>query len=228
MQLGELGLRLAIADMSLDELLAQCVLCGTVGTVLPAAAWAVMTVGGVKVPFIMPVWAGVLVGVVGCLVPVAILAAEAKRRRRHAKAVICSFLDLVVLSLAGGMGIESALLAAAQLGQNEISRRMWTSLCSSRETGEAPWEALGRLGRALGLDELSELAAAAGLAGTEGAKIRSTLAARAATLRRHQLAEAEAEANSVSERLFLPGTLLLVGFLLFIGYPAFSRIASGF
>ena len=39
---------------------------------------------------------------------------------------------------------------------------------------------------------------------------------------------AEAEANALTERLFLPGAFLLVGFLLFVGYPAFTRIASGF
>ena len=32
----------------------------------------------------------------------------------------------------------------------------------------------------------------------------------------------------MTERLFLPGALLLLGFLLFIGYPAFSRILTGF
>jgi tight adherence protein C len=80
----------------------------------------------------------------------------------------------------------------------------------------------------LGIDELSDLAAAAGLAGTEGAKVRSTLAARAATIRRHELANAEAEANALTEKLFIPGVFLLIGFLVFVGYPAFTRIALGF
>ena len=31
----------------------------------------------------------------------------------------------------------------------------------------------------------------------------------------------------MTERL-LPGALLLVGFLLFVGYPAFTRILTGF
>jgi hypothetical protein len=80
----------------------------------------------------------------------------------------------------------------------------------------------------LGVGELSEIAAAVSLAGSEGARIRSTLTAKAASIRRHELADAEAEANAVTERLFLPGVLLLVGFLLFIGYPAYARIAGGF
>jgi hypothetical protein len=100
------------------------------------------------------------------------------------------------------------------------------SLC--RDSGDPPWEALTRLGEELGIEELGELAATAGLAGMEGAKVRATLAARAATIRRHELANAESEANALTERLFIPGAFLLVGFLIFIGYPAFTRIASGF
>ncbi len=172
--------------------------------------------------------AGVVCGIGGALLPIAELNGEANRGRRHARRVICSFLDLVVLGLAGGMGIESALLAAAQLGENAVSRRMLAALSLSRDTGEPPWDALARLGETLGIEEFGELAATAGLAGMEGAKIRATLAARAASIRRHELANAEAEANALTEKLFIPGALLLVGFLIFIGYPAFTRIASGF
>jgi Flp pilus assembly protein TadB len=142
--------------------------------------------------------------------------------------VICSFLDLVVLGLGGGMGIESALFTAAQLGENAMSRRLVAELSLCRDAGEPPWEALERLGDALGIDELCELAATARLAGTEGARVRTTLAARAASIRRHELANEEAEANALTEKLFVPGAFLLVGFLLFIGYPAFTRITSGF
>jgi len=66
------------------------------------------------------------------------------------------------------------------------------------------------------------------LAGTEGARIRQSLTARSASLRRHEQAEAESSANAMTERLFLPGALLLIGFLLFIGYPAVHRILGGF
>ena len=65
------------------------------------------------------------------------------------------------------------------------------------------------------------------LAGTEGARIKSTLAAKAASIRRHELADAEADANTISERLFIPGVLLLIGFLIFIGYPAVARLTAG-
>jgi hypothetical protein len=32
----------------------------------------------------------------------------------------------------------------------------------------------------------------------------------------------------MTERLFVPGALLLIGFLCFVGYPALTRILGGF
>jgi hypothetical protein len=125
------------------------------------------------------------------------------------------------------MGIEGALHASASIGENAVSGRILTSLALAQDAGQPPWDALDHLGRDLGIAELTELAAAVGLAGAEGARIRLTLVAKANSIRRHELAEAESEANSVTERLFLPGVFLLVGFLVFIAYPAVARISAG-
>ncbi len=223
----EVGIRLALSNSTLEDLCARCLVCATIGCLIPVLAGVLLTAGGLRVPILVPVVAGGLLGFGGALLPISELNTEAKRGRRHARRVICSFLDLVVLGLAGGMGIESALFAAAQLGENAVSRRMVAALSLCRDTGEPPWEALARLGDTLGIEELGEVAATAGLAGLEGARVRATLAARSASIRRHELANAEAEANALTERLFIPGVFLLVGFLIFIGYPAFTRIASG-
>lgn len=125
------------------------------------------------------------------------------------------------------MGVEGALQSAASVGDDPILLRLASAIEQARDRGEPPWVSLARLGETIGVGELVELSAAISLAGTEGARIRSTLSARAATIRRHELSETESEANAMTERLFLPGTLLLVGFLIFIGYPAFARIAGG-
>jgi tight adherence protein C len=223
-----LGTRLALSNTSLEELVTRCLASATVGLFLPILTWTMLITGGIKLPVLIPLAAGVVLGAGGVMLPIAQLNADAKQGLRLARRALCSFLDLVVLGLAGGMGIESALLAAAELGENVMSRRILAALSRCRDTGEPPWEALARLGETLGVEELAELAATVGLAGMEGARVRGTLVARAATIRRHELANTEAEANALTERLFIPGTLLLVGFLIFIGYPAFTRIASGF
>ena len=139
-----LGTRLALANTTLEELLSRCIVCCTTGLLLPALAWMVLIAGGVRPPLIIPIGVGILLGIGGLLVPISALNADAKRGLRHARRVICSFLDLVVLGLAGGMGIESALLAAAQLGENGVSRRLWAALSLCRDTGEPPWAALSR------------------------------------------------------------------------------------
>ena len=111
-----------------------------------------------------------------------------------------------------------------RLGGKSMAR----ALARARDSGLSPWSALGRLGEEIGVSELIELSTTLELAGTEGARIRQSLSARAVSLRRHEQADAESSANAMTERLFLPGALLLVGFLLFIGYPAFTRIIAGF
>ncbi|HUA95089.1 MAG TPA: hypothetical protein VMB82_06130 [Acidimicrobiales bacterium] len=223
----QLSTSLAICDQSLDALCARCVLCALAGVMAPLVLGGVAAAEGLGLPGAVPVGGALVGGGLGALAPVWAVLADARRRRRDAVRVVASFLDLVVLGMAGGMGIEGALFAAASLGDTVLGRRLHATLATSRDSGVPPWETLAGLGRELGIDELEELAGAAALAGTEGAKVRSTLAARAASLRRRGVAEAEAEANAVTERLFLPGTILLVGFLLFLGYPAVSRIMSG-
>jgi Flp pilus assembly protein TadB len=224
----ELGHRLALSNSSLEVLCARVLASAAIGFFLPILASLGAVLLGVGIPLLIPLGAALLFGIAGALIPIVELNSASDRGRRHARRVICSFLDLVVLGLAGGMGIESALLTAAELGENPVSRRLVAELSLCRDSGDPPWEALARLGETLGIEELGELAATAGLAGTEGAKVRATLAARAASIRRHEVANEEAEANAVTERLFIPGAFLLVGFLIFIGYPAFTRITSGF
>jgi hypothetical protein len=62
------------------------------------------------------------------------------------------------------------------------------------------------------------------LAGSEGARIRTSLSIRAATLRSHQAAALEARANSATERMSMPVMLLAVAYMLFLLYPALAAI----
>ncbi|HVA08057.1 MAG TPA: type II secretion system F family protein [Acidimicrobiales bacterium] len=217
-----------VTGASLEELCARSLL-GVAGGFACAVALSVLTaLASVHLPWVASVAVGIALVVVGAVAPLAALRSEAKKAKKTARTVIGSFLNLVVLCLAGGMGVESALHEAAAIADAPFSRRLVETLELARDTGQTPWHALGELGEALAINELVELSAAVGLAGTEGARIRATLAAKAASIRRHELSDAEAEANTLTEKLFLPGVLLLVGFLLFVGYPAVARIAGGF
>jgi tight adherence protein C len=219
---------LDITGVSAEQLVSQVFVAGGVALLGPPVAWALSRSLGSAVPVGVPIVLGLVALPLGAVTPVMIVIRRAGARRRHFRTVVSSFVDLVVLSLAGGVGVEGALLTASQISTDWASARMAKVLLRSRDSGQSPWAALGQLGEALGVPELEELSSTLQLAGTEGSRIRQSLSARAASLRRHDQAEAESSANAMTERLFLPGALLLIGFLLFVGYPAFSRILGGF
>lgn len=151
---------------------------------------------------------------------------EADERRKAFRHALSSFLDLVVISLAGGAGVESGLRDAAGIGEGWAFTQLRSALDVTMLTGETTWSALGRLGEELGVAELSELAASVSLAGTEGARVRESLAAKAKSLREHELSEAEAEAQSATERMAFPVVLLFLGFLILIGFPAIDAVLT--
>ena len=218
---------LAMTGTTFESWWLQTVLIGAVGLLLPVAFDVLLEAGGAGIPVVVVLLLSLAFTTGGAALSYSSLAAEARRQRVQARKAISSYLDLVVLCLAGGMGIEGALHSAAEIGDHPTQARLAVALEQARDDGTPPWQALASLGEQLGIGELRELAASVGLAGTEGARIRASLVAKAASMRRHELAEVETAANVVTERLFLPGVLLLGGFLVFIAYPAFARIATG-
>jgi len=152
---------------------------------------------------------------------------RARARRAAFVHVLSGYLDLVTVVLAGGAGVETALQAAAEAGDGWAVAELRGALVRARSLRRSPWDEFAALGRALAVPELVELAASVRLAGEQGARIRSSLAARAASLRGHQLARVEADAQSATERMALPTVLLFLGFLVFIGYPAVAQLLGG-
>jgi len=219
---------LEITDTAPEEFVSRVIVVVGCCVLGPPVLWLLATMAGAQPPAAVAA-AGILIWAPAAVaLSVAGLARRADDRRRHFRVVVGSFVDLVVLSLAGGVGIDGALHTASQVSTDWAAQRMGRTLLAARDGGSTPWEALAGLGRALGVSELVELATTVQLAGTEGARIRESLTARSASLRRHEQADAESAANAMTERLFLPVALLLLGFLLFIGYPAFQRILGGF
>ena len=224
---GRVRRDLAVLGRSPERHLAEKTALALVGLVVVPACAAVLAVGGLTLPLAVPVWAAILLAVGGFVVPDLGIHTEAEARRRDFRHALSSFLDLVVIALAGGGGVETALADAASIGDGWAYDQLRRSLDDARLARRSPWTALDRLGDRLGVTELGELAASVGLAGTEGAKVRASLQAKAVSLRSHQLAEAETAAQAATERMSLPVVLLFVGFLCFIGYPAIERVMTG-
>jgi Flp pilus assembly protein TadB len=170
---------------------------------------------------------GVLLATAGFVVPDLLVRAEATQRRRDFVTALGAYLDLVVISLAGGAGVESALRDAAHLGDGWVFVRLRAALDHAQLAGTSLWVALDRLGDDLGVQVLGELAASASLAGTQGARVRDSLIAKASSVRDRQLSDAEAAAQAATERMAVPTVLLLAGFVLLVGYPAIHAVLVG-
>lgn len=206
---------------ALDKLVG--LLGGTAGAVVLSVGLGLV---GVGVPTAIALLATVACAAGGFVLPDIGLADEASKKRRAFRHALSAYLDLVNVILAGGGGIESALFAAADAGDGWAFASLRRTLDRSRLTGRSPWELFSELGHELEVPELVELAASVSLAGSHGARIRQSLAAKADSLRGHQVAETEASAEAATERMTIPVAVLLFGFLVFIAYPAVVQITN--
>jgi hypothetical protein len=134
---------LAVTGGLAERLAATVVVAGAAGLLGPPVLWLAALPAGSSIPAGVPIVVGLLAAPVCAGMPLLTLAERAKDRRRHFRAVVGSTVDLVVLSLAGGMGIEGALLAATQLSPDWASRHMSRVLLQARDSGQSPWHALG-------------------------------------------------------------------------------------
>ncbi len=113
---------------------------------------------------------------------------------------------------------------AAHAGRGWPFAEMQTALRTGYVRGETPWDALARLGAEADLPDLCELAAAISLAGDQGAGVRDTISSKAKAIRERLTSDAERSAASITERMGIPATFLLLGFILFLGYPAIAAM----
>jgi tight adherence protein C len=215
---------LAVLGRSMEGFLATTVTLGVCGLLFGPVAVALMYVIGLRAGAALPIALGVICAVLAAALPTVELRSQAAKRRRDFRHAVGAFLDLVAMNLAGGRGVPEALSMASQIGGGWPFARLRDTLAFARLQGLTPWAALGRLGDELDIEELRDLSAALTLVADDGAKIRASLSARAATLRRRELAEAEGKAGERSQSMLVAQLLICFGFLLFLAYPAVYNI----
>jgi len=218
---------LRVIGRSPEEHIARHILLLLVGLLWAPATFGLMALGGVNVSWALPVWVSLIFGTIALVIPTLAVRSEAAERRRSFRHALGCFLDLVAVRLAGGAGVDSALAGSAAAGDGWVFAEIRQCLTEARLRGEPSWQGLAALGEATGIAELQELAASAGLAGDEGARVRVSIAAKARAIRMRGLADAEGAAQSASERMSLPVVLLMTGFIVFLGYPAVARVLTG-
>ncbi|MEO3808791.1 type II secretion system protein [Sphaerisporangium sp. B11E5] len=219
---------LALLGKSFEGYLATKVLLAVSGLLaFPVlAGWLALMGWGISLQ--VPLWAALLVSIVFFFLPDVQIRRDAAVRRRDFRHAVGAFLDLVAMNLAGGRGVPEALLMAVSVGDggsgNWAMARIREALANARIVGITPWQALGRLGDEINVDELRDLSAALGLVADDGAKVRASLTARAATMRRRELAEVEGQAGERSQSMLVAQLLLCAGFVIFLSFPAAMKM----
>ena len=217
---------LRVTSRTLESLCTERLMVGLLGVAMAVVPSGALRLGGMAVPLGAWLAGAVLLGTGGIFLPVATLRSVAEGRRRSFRYAFSAFLDLTAVSLSSGAGVEEALLHSARTGRGWAFEEISQVIDNSRRTGETPWAALRRFGDDLGLPEVAELAATVSLAGTEGARARDTLLAKASSLRQQRLAENEAEANRRIETARLPLVLQFIGFATLVMAPALFRVVT--
>lgn len=223
-ELGRVSADLALMGRTRGSHLATKVASGLVFFLLAPLSWSVTTLVGVGLPPTIPAFAALLFGAFGFFLPDLTLASEAAARRRDFRRTVGIFLDLVAMNLAGGRGLPEALLAAASVSDHWSLVRIRQALANARLYGTTPWVALGQLGKEIKVEELQDLSGALLLAADDGAKIRASLSARAATMRRKELNQAEGEEGEKSQSMLIAQMMISTAFLVFLAYPAVAQL----
>ncbi|WP_088312749.1 type II secretion system F family protein [Kineosporia sp. R_H_3] len=212
---------LALTGHSLEWALGRKLLAGLAGFALVAVTATVMQLlAGWALPAGTPVLLALLIGVGFSFLTDLEAHRLASARRREFRRALGAYLDLVALEMAGSAAPNEALPNAARVGTGWPLALLRDTLWRATLSGTDPWQALTDLGERIGVGELRDLGTLVRLVGRDGARVRATLTARAATMRRRELAEAEGRAGEQEQSMRLAQVLIGFGFITFISYPA--------
>ncbi|MBT9257693.1 hypothetical protein KMZ30_19135 [Phycicoccus sp. KQZ13P-1] len=217
---------LAVVRKTPAQFYGKKVLYGLLGMVLPTAVTGFFALIGLRIPFVVPVGATLLLSAVLFMTPSRDIGQEAKRARTESARALSAFIELCALERNSGAGTVVSLSNAAEVGDSWIFRRISEELARSRYNGQPPWDCLEQLSEDHGLPELAEIADTMRLANDEGSQVYRQLRARSASVRSALLSAELAEAGQVEERMYLPGSLLGVIFLALLMAPPLLRLLS--
>lgn len=152
----------------------------------------------------------------------------AEETRHQLEMATAVFLDLINVLLAGGAGIETSVVAAANAGDGPGFSIIRLAVMRAQSARLSYWDSLAEIGRVSDVPTLMEVAHTVQLAGQHGARIRTSLASKAEALRKRNLARVEYDEEQRTEKIGLPLVVMFLGFLVLVGYPAFSQTMTSF
>ncbi|MEZ0107905.1 tight adherence protein C [Catenulispora sp. EB89] len=219
---------LAVLNRSAEDLLAQQAATGAAGLILAPVADLWFDALGLHVPSVFLVLGAAAAAAVMFWTPVMSTAAAAKVARAETRAALAMFLELAGTSFAAGGGVEQSLHDAAAIGDGPTFTKLRAALAEARLARTPVPAVFARLAHELDSADLAQLAASLALTGSEGARIKDALAAKAQVLRASQLADVQAAAEAATERTGVPIGLMFLAFMIAIGFPSVMKVLAGF
>lgn len=186
----------------------------------------VQTVLGFGLPFGSPIIIAASIALGLFVLPDVQIREQAKRRRADFEHALSAYLGWVAMEMAGSAAPTEALPTAAKVGVGWPLELIKATLFQAKMSGQSQWDALAQLGSRVGVKELQDLGQLIALVSHDGAQVRSTLTARAATMQRNQLAAQSGDAESRDRSMRMSQIVIALGFIVFIGYPAVIAVLA--
>ncbi|MFC0039562.1 type II secretion system F family protein [Actinomadura rayongensis] len=212
---------LAILDRTVESYLVQKITLVLAGLLFPSLLCLL-----VQAPLPVSVLATLVFTAYLFVIPDAAIKSQAKDARHEFRVALTSYLELIGLASSAGKGPTEALEAPAQIGHGWVFARLASVLDPARRGTRDTWSELERLADEIGVQELADIAVISRRAGAQGARVLDSIRAKAASLRADQHAIALTKAKSATETMTVPMVLIVIGFMILIGFPAFSRIGG--
>ncbi|MBC3841773.1 type II secretion system F family protein [Streptacidiphilus sp. 4-A2] len=219
--------QLALTGRSPSRFMATKALCALIGLAFPPYLQLFAVLFGAHPPLLLSLGGALALAAVMWFLPDWTLKGQAAEARTEYLHAISAYLELVAMERAADHGPAESLRRAATVGRSPVFRQFAAAMESAALDRQPPWVGLTALGRRLGLSALTDLADIMQVSGTDGASIYTALRARAHNLRSELLAAEQAKASVESERMVIPGTILVMLMTVLIAYPAVAVMFSG-
>ncbi|WP_034087442.1 type II secretion system F family protein [Streptacidiphilus albus] len=219
--------QLALTGRTPSRFMATKALCALIGLAVPPYLELLAVLFGVHITVLLSLGAGLVLGAVMWFLPDWSLKGQAAEARTEYLHAISAYLELVAMERAADHGPAESLRRAATVGRSPAFLQFAVAMESAALDRQPPWVGLARLGQRLGLTALTDLADIMQVSGADGASIYTALRARAHNLRSELLADDQARAAVESERMVIPGTVLVTLMTVLIAYPAVAQMFSG-
>lgn len=217
---------LALMDRTVERFMLGKLALFLAGIAIPTIVSGLLVLVGTALPWTVPVLGSLLLAAGMSFLPDAGIRSAARQRRKEFRYAFAAYLQLVVLEREAGAALNTALEGPITIAETWPFRRIGAALERARRGQYQPWLALAELGNLIGVHDLVDLAHTAQIAGTEGAKIHDVLTAKITAMRHEASAATRAEANSRTTAMWVPTSLLMLGFVALVGYPFFVRLIS--